>query len=96
MKPVRTAFSDAYFCETPQPSMRKLPLVARLAEQRGYAQLVAPEPVGREALETIHHSRYVESVMTGYGDLDSRPALASARSTGSLLWRRSTPSSRSW
>jgi acetoin utilization deacetylase AcuC-like enzyme len=49
--------------------MRKLPLVARLAEQRGYAELVAPEPVGREELETIHHSRYVESVMSGYGDL---------------------------
>jgi acetoin utilization deacetylase AcuC-like enzyme len=69
MKPVRTAYSDAYYCETPQPSMRKLPLVARLAEQQGYAELVAPEPVGRKELKSVHHSRYVESVMTGIGEL---------------------------
>jgi acetoin utilization deacetylase AcuC-like enzyme len=69
MKPVRTAFSDAYYCETPQPSMRKLPLVARLAEERGYAEPVAPEPVSKVDLEKIHHRRYVKSVLTGKGEL---------------------------
>jgi acetoin utilization deacetylase AcuC-like enzyme len=49
--------------------MRKLPLVARQAEERGYAELFAPEPVGRKELESVHHSRYVDSVLTGYGDL---------------------------
>lgn len=69
MKPLRTAFSDAYFCETPQPSMRKLPLVARMAEAAGYAQLVVPEPVTMAQLEAVHHRRYVKSVLTGKGDL---------------------------
>ncbi|MFZ4778347.1 MAG: hypothetical protein ACOYM3_23505 [Terrimicrobiaceae bacterium] len=69
MKPIRTAYSDAYYCETPQPSMRKLPMVARLAKERGYAELVKPEPVGRKELELIHQKRYVKSVMSGYGDL---------------------------
>ena len=49
--------------------MRKLPLVARLAEERGYAELVAPEPASKEDLEKIHHRRYVKSVMTGQGEL---------------------------
>lgn len=49
--------------------MRKLPLVARLAEKHGYAQLVEPDPVGRKDLEKIHHSRYVDSVLTGDGEL---------------------------
>jgi acetoin utilization deacetylase AcuC-like enzyme len=69
MKPIRTAYSDAYYCETPQPSMRKLSLVARLAEESGHADLVKPEPVGRRELELIHHRRYVKSVMTGKGEL---------------------------
>jgi len=69
MKPIRTAYSDAYYCETPQPSMRKLPFVARLAEEQGYAELVAPEPVGRKELELIHQKRFVKSVMTGKGKL---------------------------
>ncbi len=69
MKAIRTAYSDAYYCETPQPSMRKLPLVARMAEEHGYAELVSPEPVGRKELEKVHHRRYVKSIMTGKGEL---------------------------
>jgi len=69
MTPIRTAYSDAYYCETPQPSMRKLPLVARLAEERGYAMLVSPEPICRKDLEKVHHRRYVKNIITGKGDL---------------------------
>ena len=49
--------------------MRKLPVVARLAESRGYAQLVEPKPASRQDLEAVHHRRYVKSVLTGHGDL---------------------------
>lgn len=69
MKLIRTVYSDAYYCETRQPSMRKLPLVARLAEEHGYAELIAPAPVGRKELEKVHQRCYVESIMTGQGEL---------------------------
>ena len=69
MKPIRTAYSAAYFCETPQASMRKLPLVAHLAAEHGFARLVEPEAATRKDLETVHHRRYVKSVLTGHGEL---------------------------
>lgn len=49
--------------------MRKLPLVARLAAEAGFAELVEPEPVGRPELEQIHDPDYVHSILTGEGPL---------------------------
>jgi len=67
--PVRTAFSESYFSNTSTPSMRKLPLVARLAAEAGFAKLVVPQPVGRTELEQIHDPAYVHSILTGEGPL---------------------------
>ena len=39
---IKTCFSDKYYAETRTASMRKLPVVARLAEEEGYAELVNP------------------------------------------------------
>lgn len=49
--------------------MRKLPVVARQVEKLGFATLIEAEPVTREQLETIHHRRYVKSILTGRGEL---------------------------
>jgi acetoin utilization deacetylase AcuC-like enzyme len=66
---VRTAYSDNYFAETPQPSMRKLPLVAAVAQAKGYAELIAPTPVTRNELLTIHDRTYVDAILSGKGML---------------------------
>lgn len=68
-RPVTTAFSPTYFANTRQTSMRKLPLIAAGAEAAGYARLVAPTPVTREQLTTIHDPGYVASILTGRGPL---------------------------
>ena len=67
--PVRTAFSDSYYAKTPQPSMRKLPLVAQQAADAGFATLVEPQPASRADLERIHRHSYVESILSGNGPL---------------------------
>jgi acetoin utilization deacetylase AcuC-like enzyme len=67
--PVRTAFSDSYYAKTPQPSMRKLPLVAQQAADAGFATLVEPQPASRADLERIHRPYYVESILSGKGPL---------------------------
>lgn len=67
--PVRAAFTTSYFSNTRTPSMRKLPLVAALAAEAGFANLVAPQPVGRAELKLIHDAAYVESILTGEGAL---------------------------
>jgi acetoin utilization deacetylase AcuC-like enzyme len=66
---IRTAFSESYFAKTPQPSMRKLPLVAREISDTGFAAIVEPEPVSRADLERIHDAAYVESILSGEGPL---------------------------
>jgi acetoin utilization deacetylase AcuC-like enzyme len=68
-RPVRTAFSESYFSNTPTPSMRKLPLVARQAAQAGFAELVEPEPASHADLAAIHDPAYVQSILTGEGPL---------------------------
>jgi acetoin utilization deacetylase AcuC-like enzyme len=67
--PVRTAFSASYYAKTPQPSMRKLPLVAQQAANAGFATLVEPQPASRADLERIHRHSYVESILSGDGPL---------------------------
>jgi acetoin utilization deacetylase AcuC-like enzyme len=67
--PVRTAFSASYYAKTPQPSMRKLPLVAQQAANAGFATLVEPKPASRSDLERIHRHSYVESILSGDGPL---------------------------
>ena len=67
--PVRTAFSASYYAKTPQPSMRKLPLVAQQAANAGFATLVEPKPASRSDLERIHRHSYVESIISGDGPL---------------------------
>lgn len=67
LKPVRTAYSETYFAQTPQASMRKLPLVAKAASTSGFAQLVKPVPVTRQQLELIHDPTYVECILSGQG-----------------------------
>lgn len=66
---IRTAFSESYYANTPQPSMRKLPLVARRASASGFAELVAPEAASAEALAKIHDPAYVASILSGEGPL---------------------------
>lgn len=66
---IRTAFSDSYYAKTPQPSMRKLPLVARLASREGFASLVEPHPITVGQLVKIHDPAYVESILFGQGPL---------------------------
>lgn len=67
--PVPTAYSNTYQAETPTPSMRKLRLVAHQASEAGFANLIAPEPVRRDDLVTIHDATYVDSILTGRGEL---------------------------
>ena len=67
--PIRTAYSASYYANTRTPSMRKLPLVARGAEEAGFATLVEPTPVSGTDLEKIHCSAYVESILSGEGPL---------------------------
>jgi hypothetical protein len=38
--PIRTAYSASYYANTSTPSMRKLPLVARGAEEADFATIV--------------------------------------------------------
>jgi acetoin utilization deacetylase AcuC-like enzyme len=68
-RPISTAYSDAYQAETPTPSMRKLRLVAQQARDCGFANLIPPTPVRREGLITIHDMSYVDSILTGRGEL---------------------------
>ena len=67
--PIRTAYSASYFANTSTPSMRKLPLVARGADEAGYATLFDPTPVAAAELAKIHTPAYVESILTGKGPL---------------------------
>lgn len=67
--PIRTAFSESYFCPTPQVSMRKLPLVADQASKNGFANLIPPSPATVEQLNTTHNPKYVQDIITGQGEL---------------------------
>ena len=67
--PIRTAYSASYYANTSTPSMRKLPLVARGAEEAGFAMIVEPTPASRADLAKIHNPAYVENIITGKGPL---------------------------
>lgn len=69
--PVRTAFRASYFSNTPQASMRKLPLVAVRAAEAGFAHLEEPRPVEPTDLERIHTPTYVRAILTGEGPLST-------------------------
>jgi acetoin utilization deacetylase AcuC-like enzyme len=66
---VRTAFSESYYANTPQPSMRKLPLVAQQAAEKGFAALMEPQPATAADLSRIHDPAYVASILSGKGRL---------------------------
>jgi acetoin utilization deacetylase AcuC-like enzyme len=67
--PIRTAYSESYYANTSTPSMRKLPLVARGAEEAGFATIVEPKHARRADLAKIHNPAYVENIITGKGPL---------------------------
>jgi hypothetical protein len=66
---IKTCFSASYYAETPTASMRKLPVVAQLAEQQGFAQLVDPGTIDPEKLRKLHNPFYVEAFLNGEGTL---------------------------
>ena len=66
---IKTCFAASYYAETRTASMRKLPVVAQLAEQQGFAQLVDPGSIDPEKLRRLHNPFYVEAFLSGEGAL---------------------------
>ncbi len=68
---IKTCFSSTYYAETPTASMRKLPVVAQLIEDAGYAELVDPGTIDLEQLRRLHDPKYVDAFLSGKGPLAS-------------------------
>lgn len=66
---IKTCFAASYYAETRTASMRKLPVVAQLAEQQGFALLVDPGSIDPEKLRRLHNPFYVEAFLSGEGAL---------------------------
>lgn len=66
---IKTCFSNTYYADTPTASMRKLSVVARLAETSGYAEMVDPGTIDIEQLHRLHDPEYVASFISGKGPL---------------------------
>jgi len=66
-----TVFSDDYGVVTSTPSMTKLPLIAIALYEQGLATFVEPDPdIDIEGkLMDLHNPGYVDSFMTGQGEL---------------------------
>jgi acetoin utilization deacetylase AcuC-like enzyme len=71
MKKIPTCFSEHYFAETTTASMRKLPVVAREVESRGYAELIDPGALDVEKLRSLHAPAYVDAFLEGRGAIAS-------------------------
>src|SRR5256885_16218815 len=68
---IKACFSEKYFAATPTASMRKLPPVAKAAQEAGYAELIDPGSISANKLRRLHDPEYVEAFLEGKGKLAS-------------------------
>jgi acetoin utilization deacetylase AcuC-like enzyme len=72
---IKTFYNKNYYAKTPTASMRKLPIIARDAEQAGFVQLIDPFEVYKGdiigALMQLHDPDYVRQFVSGRGELKS-------------------------
>lgn len=68
---IKTCFSNQYYANTSTASMRKLPIVARMVEEAGYAELIDPGTLNLDDLRRLHSPAYVEAFLTGEEPLAS-------------------------
>lgn len=68
---IPTFYSDRYYANTSTASMRKLPIVAKQADQAGYVDIQEPsEPAGLvDKLKKFHDPEYVDAFDQGEGIL---------------------------
>jgi acetoin utilization deacetylase AcuC-like enzyme len=62
---IKTCYSQEYYADTPSASMKKLPVIAKIAKEEGLVELIDPGLIPSEILKKLHLPKYVDDFING-------------------------------